>query len=206
MGATNGLIGQTLMWGLAVTNLDGEPADVGIGPTCTITLPDGTTAAATVVHPALGSYLAAYAPNRVGLHWATWSGSGVNSAGLPSVEAIMVEAPAGLVAVTADDLAGHIHADIAEGDQLVAQDVCARASARVREHCDPARLAAATADGVASVQLVMLRLAARMWNNPLERASYTGPEGLSYVTTSPRILTDDERATLSPYRKLEGFA
>ena len=63
---------------------------------CTITLPDLTTASASVSNPSTGSYTATYTPTQVGLHRVRWVGTGtivasytddftVDDATLPSI-------------------------------------------------------------------------------------------------------------------------
>jgi len=49
---------------------------------------------------------------------------------------------------------------------------------------------------------VATRVAARSWTNPMQRTSYTGPEGLAYAgpDVGARLLTPDERAALDALR------
>ncbi len=51
-----------------------------------------------------------------------------------------------------------------------------------------------------AVRLVATRLAARLFTNPQQRTSYSGPEGLNYAGGPVRLLTDDEREMLAIYR------
>lgn len=56
---------------------------------------------------------------------------------------------------------------------------------------------------------VAVRLAARLYQNPLDRGSYTGPGDLSYAPAagvSARLLTGDEQMMLSEVRDPVGFA
>lgn len=48
----------------------------------------------------------------------------------------------------------------------------------------------------AGVKTVVKRLAARLLQNPQQRTSYTGPDGLSFSGGPVRLLTDDERDAL----------
>lgn len=77
------VVGQTIAWGIAVTDATGAPADVGGTVTATVTRPDGTTVAATVSHPGLGSYTATTPATLPGRYRVTWSGTGANSGDLP---------------------------------------------------------------------------------------------------------------------------
>lgn len=45
---------------------------------------------------------------------------------------------------------------------------------------------------------VCKRVAGRIFTNPDQRTSYTGPDGLNYSGGPVRVLTDDERAQLDP--------
>lgn len=76
-------VGQTIQWGLTVTDADGALADPGTGPTGTVTLPDGTTAAATVARTSIGLFTATLVSTQAGRHRLTWAGSGTNSGGFP---------------------------------------------------------------------------------------------------------------------------
>lgn len=76
-------VGQTIVWGLKTYDAAGALADVTTGPTATVTLPDATTSAATVVKASTGTYTATITSTLVGRHRITWAGSGTNSGGLP---------------------------------------------------------------------------------------------------------------------------
>lgn len=79
-------VGQTLAFGLKTYTAAGVLADVGTGPTATITLPDGTTTAGTVTKDSTGTYTATLVTTLAGRHLCTWAGSGSNSGGLPYVD------------------------------------------------------------------------------------------------------------------------
>lgn len=56
---------------------------------------------------------------------------------------------------------------------------------------------------------VAIRLAARIYQNPLDRGSFSGPEGLQFnpaAGVSARLLTGDEQMMLASLRDVEGFA
>ena len=50
------------------------------------------------------------------------------------------------------------------------------------------------------VKLVAKRVAARLFSNPQQRTSYSGPEGLNFAGGPVRLLTDDEREQLGAYQ------
>ena len=50
------------------------------------------------------------------------------------------------------------------------------------------------------VVLIIKRVAARLVTNPQQRSSYSGPDGLTYSGGPVRLLTDDEREALDPYK------
>lgn len=77
-------VGQTATVALKVYDATGALADLGGGnPTCAVTKPDGTTAAATVTKNSTGYYQGAYVTTTAGRHRFTFSGSGTNSGALP---------------------------------------------------------------------------------------------------------------------------
>lgn len=76
-------VGQTITFGLRVTDANGAPANVGVTPTCTVSRPDGTTTVASVSNPAVGSYVASVPSTLPGRWLAQWTGSGANSGGMP---------------------------------------------------------------------------------------------------------------------------
>lgn len=76
-------VGQTLVFGLKVYDAANALADVGTGPTATVTKPDGTTASASVTKVTTGTYTATYTASAAGRWRCVWAGSGANSGGLP---------------------------------------------------------------------------------------------------------------------------
>lgn len=50
------------------------------------------------------------------------------------------------------------------------------------------------------VALIIKRVAGRLLTNPQQRSSYSGPDGLNYTGGPVRLLTDDEREQLDPYK------
>lgn len=62
---------------------------------------------------------------------------------------------------------------------------------------------------LAAARTVAIRLAARAYQNPLDRGAFTGPEGMGYSPApgvAARLLTPDEREALAPLRDPRGFA
>jgi hypothetical protein len=76
----------------------------------------------------------------------------------------------------------------------------ALASGAVQAYCERLDVPWTNATAPDAVRLVTCRLAARLFTNPDQRVSYTGPEGLSYSGGPVRLFTDDERATLDLFR------
>lgn len=76
-------IGQTLTFSVSVKDSTGTLVDTGTLPTCTITLPDGTTTTANVTRLSLGTYSAVLASTQAGRHRATWTATGANAGGFP---------------------------------------------------------------------------------------------------------------------------
>ena len=106
----------------------------------------------------------------------------------------------GLVTVT--DLENHLHRTIATKDDDSAQAAVDFATALVWDVVgfDVTDTDYTVTDNdVAIVKAVALRIAAQWFTNPEDRASYAGPEGLSY-TASPqmlsKIMSEADRRTL----------
>jgi hypothetical protein len=60
-----------------------------------------------------------------------------------------------------------------------------------------------------TARAVAVRLASRLYQNPLDRGSFSGPDGLSFspaAGVTSRLLTGDEQMMLSPCRDMAGFA
>lgn len=94
------VVGQTLAFGLKTYTSAGVLADVGTGPTAVVTLPDATTASATVVKDSTGTYTATVTASLPGRYRIVWSGSGTNSAGLPYVDVADVHPADGRLVVS----------------------------------------------------------------------------------------------------------
>jgi hypothetical protein len=134
---TSWVVGQTVSFGLKTYAADGVTlADVGTGPTAVVVLPDQvTTASGSVTRASTGTYYATLTAPTAGRLKCTWSGSGVNSGGLPYVDYLDVQSasprmlvplseardalnlPAGTV-VHDDELLGYIYAST-----LVVEDI-----------------------------------------------------------------------------------
>lgn len=71
-------LGDPVPLGVTVRAPDGTPADAG-SVTCTVTLPDGTTATPTVAHDGTGLYSATYTPTLSGLHAVRWVATAPNA-------------------------------------------------------------------------------------------------------------------------------
>ena len=107
----------------------------------------------------------------------------------------------GLVTVT--DLENYLHRSIAVKDDSAAQAAVDFAAALVEDVVgfDVATTTEYTvsASDLLIVKAIALRIAVQWFTNPEDRASYAGPEGLSY-TASPqmlsRIMSEADRRTL----------
>jgi hypothetical protein len=89
---------------------------------------------------------------------------------------------------------------IGEQEELNAQSAIDDASAIVNAYCE--RVADPWDDSTAPLAAVVVakRLASRLYLNPQQRTSYSGPEGLTFTGTPVRLLTDDEREALDRLR------
>jgi len=192
-------LGDVITLRCEVRDADGALADAG-AVTCTITLPDGTTDTPTVDHEAdSGIYTADYTPAAAGYFAVRWLATGVNAGAFVQDFTVRADAPL----LTVDDLATHLHSSgFTAKDAPAAQAAVDYACAQVRMRLgfdlfDPAR--AVSGDDVINARGIALRTAAQWYGNPQDRATYSGPEGMSY-TPSPqmlsRIMSEADRITL----------
>jgi hypothetical protein len=106
--------------------------------------------------------------------------------------------------LTVADLEEHMQRRVPPGDMDAAVAAVTDAWAIVVTHIghDPAPEESTTALHVAK------RVAVRIFRNPLDRASYHGPEGLEFAQSAAvqsRLLTADEKLLLDASRVVEGF-
>ncbi len=87
---TTYVVGNTLASRVEVRDSAGALANTGSTPTCSVTLPDGTTSAATVANVSTGIYQATLVSTQAGRHRFTWSASGTNSGDFPIVDVVDV--------------------------------------------------------------------------------------------------------------------
>lgn len=83
-------VGNTIASRVEVRDSAGALANTGVTPTCTVTLPSGSTSAATVASVSTGIYQATLASTTAGRHRFTWSASGTNSGDFPIVDVVDV--------------------------------------------------------------------------------------------------------------------
>ena len=102
-------VGETLVWGIEVRTSAGVLAAPGTGPTATVTLPAGTTAAAVVTTVSTGVYTASYVSVSAGRHRVKWSASGANSAGFPSSDVADVLPADPRYIISLDDARGQLN-------------------------------------------------------------------------------------------------
>lgn len=111
--------------------------------------------------------------------------------------------------LTIPDLEAELGVTLPADRATVARSACARASALVCGHLrmSAADVLALEAWQVAAIRAVTLGIARDMFANPLDRASYAGPEGLNFAATprNRRTLFDSEAAALDRLF-LPGFA
>lgn len=191
-------VGQTIEWQITVRDSSGALVDPGTTPSAMVLLPDTGTAVATVERVSLGTFLAVYVSTMPGLHWVTWTASGLHSGDFPFTDSALVEVPLPRL-LSVEELASHIQQTIPDALWGSAEDACDDATTLIRAHLksDLADLAGWRLD---AAKLVAKRSAARFFTNPAQRTSYSGPEGLAYQGGPVRLLTDDEKATLDTLR------
>lgn len=119
-----------------------------------------------------------------------------------------IPTPGVLAAPTVDELGVELQQSIPASKHDAAQSACSDAMVCALSYLgqvdDPETLGA---NGIAVVRKVAKRIAVRFFTNPQDRASYSGPDGLSYTMSpnvSARILTQDERDQLD-FVKPVGF-
>lgn len=104
--------------------------------------------------------------------------------------------------LTIQELADHLQMSIV-GDipEAAAQAAIEDASAVVINFCGRVSQPWDEATGPEAVKAVAKRLAARIYENPAQRTSYAGPDGLTFSGGPVRLLTDDEREQLMMFRR-----
>lgn len=174
---------------LSVTIRDAAGALANAGAvTVTIVQPDGTTLSPAVSNPSTGSYATALAPTLTGRHVVRWIATGANASAF-TTEFVVVAGPH---LITVDMLATHLHAsgfadtDLPAAEQAVQFAIDMVTTALGFDIFDPLR--AVKPAHISAARGVALRVAAQWYDNPKDRASYTGPEGLAY-TPSPQMLS-----------------
>jgi uncharacterized phiE125 gp8 family phage protein len=96
--------GSTVTPSITTRDANGNPANVGSTPVCTITLPDGTTATPAVTSGGTGIYRAAYVTTMAGHHGVVW-----NAAGLIFEDAFNVDSTALFAPVSLTDVRSHLN-------------------------------------------------------------------------------------------------
>jgi hypothetical protein len=198
-------VGQTIEWGLRVYSSAGVLADAGTLPVATVTLPDGTTTAATVTRVSAGVYIASYVATVVGTHRVRWTSSGANSGDFPHTDFATVESRLAPL-VTVEDLQLHMQMTVPADAWGSAQAACDAAATMVRACCrsdmsDWTGWKLGTAKGIAT------GVAADIFGNPRDVSSFSGPESLNYAATprTRRTLFPSEESALRGLC-LPGFA
>jgi hypothetical protein len=209
-------IGDVVTLTCTVRDAGGALADAG-AITCTITLPDGTTAGPTPAHPSTGTYTATYTPAAAGRFAVKWVATGTNAGAFADDFTVIGSVPL----LTRSHLETHLQRTISAADQASADAACDYATALVEDVlgfdvCSATFTTGTTttrpsATDVTLARGIAVRIAAQWFTNPQDRQSYAGPEGLSY-TASPQMLSklmsEADRRTLVgiQLRHVPGFA
>lgn len=132
-GVTTYDLGDTVALGIEVRDGDGVLADA-TAVTCTFTLPDGTTATGSVLHPSTGSYTVDYVPAQAGRYLVRWLATGAIVAAL--TDTFDVRAAADVPVVSLAEAKRHLNiTTTASDDELrrfldVATDLCEKVAGR----------------------------------------------------------------------------
>lgn len=104
--------------------------------------------------------------------------------------------------VTVDDLQRHLQQTVtfSEFHMGVAQQCLDDAEGAVLTYCEREGNPWTADTCPRGVFLIIERVAGRLLTNPQQRTSYSGPDGLNYTGGPVRLLTDDEREMLNPYK------
>ena len=202
-------LGDVVTLTATVKDTAGAPANAGT-MVCTVTAPDGTTSTPSVANPSTGTYTAQLTPASAGRYQVRWLATGANAGAFVQDFTVVSGAPL----LTLSDLEAHLQRSIGTKDQPGAQAAVDYATACVADAVGFDVTAATypvSASDVVLARGIAVRIAANWFTNPQDRASYAGPEGLSY-TASPqmlsRIMSDADRKTLLgiQLRHAPGFA
>ena len=210
-------LGDVVTLTCEVRDAAGAAANAG-AVTCTVTAPDGTTSSPTVSNPATGTYTATYTPAVTGRFAVRWLATGANAGAFAQDFTVVSGAPL----LTRTHLEAHLQRAVAAKDQQAADAACDYATALVADVLgfDPATAtftdAAGTLTRVSATDMticrgIAVRIAAQWFTNPQDRASYSGPEGLSFTASQQmlsRIMSEADRRTLVgvQLRYAPGFA
>jgi len=103
--------------------------------------------------------------------------------------------------ITIDELQAHLQRKTAFSDEIQASALAAieDASGIIEGYRNLASYNWTDVTCPAGVKAVVKRVAGRIFTNPDQRTSYTGPDGLNFSGGPVRMLTDDEREQLDPF-------
>lgn len=192
-------LGDVVTLTCEVRDAAGALADAG-AITCTITLPDHSTTVATHTHPSTGTYTADYQPTQLGAHLVVWRATGSN-AGLFRSTFTVTDGVAVEPLIRPERVAakGHVTLPTSGTERAALDTAIDDATGTVlgylrRPHIDNVAPAAQ-----AAIRSVATRVALRMWRNPADTGSESYND-MSHSFTDPRLLTGDEKDSLTPYR------
>jgi hypothetical protein len=126
-------LGDLVGLAISVKDASGTAANA-TAVTCTITLPDGTTATPTVTNAATGSYTVDYSPTLSGRHLVRWVATGTNASSY--TDTFEVDDPADLPVISLSDAKAYLNVTSTSGDEeirgfiLAATDVAERLTSR----------------------------------------------------------------------------
>lgn len=186
------LVGQTISDSILLLDATGTPADPGTTPTCLVTLPDGTTAAATVTHPSTGNFTAKLLSTLDDVYLFVWSVAGDDRFPFAHPQTVIPIASALLVEPTdlGTYLGSTVDSDRAALILQLAQQLC-------ETICKPLPVGATA---------VVLDVAARAYSNAANaEAEAAGPFNVTFGAVSGGLwLTRQNKAALRSLRGTGG--
>jgi hypothetical protein len=102
--------------------------------------------------------------------------------------------------LTVADLELHLQQTIGASLTSAAEASLQDAQDAVMNYCERGDVPWTAATLPMGVALIIKRIAGRLLANPQQRSSYSGPDGLTYTGGPVRLLTDDEREQLDPWK------
>ena len=111
-------LGDIVGLAISVKDASGTAANA-TAVTCTITLPDGTTATPSVTNGSTGSYTVDYSPTLVGRHLVRWVATGTNASAY--TDSFEVNDPADLPVISLDEAKSYLNITSTNSDEEIRQ-------------------------------------------------------------------------------------